>query len=101
MIFDAIGPYFQNSYNYNLEKPQNKNANFLFLFFDMLHVTQSPLWMGCNSITKLFIAIRMLSIKFYYNLPKGNFDEIMKLLKETNLEGVLYRETHTRSKSQF
>ena len=55
----------------------------------MLNDIENSLWEGCIRHIKLFVAVKMLSIKSNYNVHYGYFHEMMKFLKEINLEGNL------------
>ena len=43
-------------------------------FYDLLQAAQRPLWEGCTTHTELSVALKMLSIKTEYNIPRACFD---------------------------
>ena len=43
---------------------------------------------GCSNQTELSNAIRLMSIKSYYNIPQNYFNEVMQLMVESCLADV-------------
>ena len=95
MILDATGASCLNSYNHSFEESTNEDTK---IFYNMLNVASCPLCLSCTTQTELSIALRMLSIKSDYNMPHGYFDEMMMLLKKTNLKGNLVLPNFYKSK---
>ena len=48
----------------------------------MLAATQAPLWKGCLTHSKLSSSVRLLSIKFDYNMPQQCYNGVVQLMKE-------------------
>ena len=74
MADDIMGVHQENEY-----EPPNPSAQ---RFYDKLNAAQRPLWPGCNNHTELSLALRMMSIKYDYNMSQSCFDEVAKLMKE-------------------
>ena len=51
-------------------------------FYDLLNATSQPIWHRCQTHSKLLLAVRMLSIKFDYNVTHACFDVFMDILRE-------------------
>ncbi|XP_052193958.1 uncharacterized protein LOC127802254 [Diospyros lotus] len=95
MVMDAAGPshapatmqgaFSESGYqSYNIEEPPNENVK---AFYEMLSAAQSPLYSGCDAESELSAAVRMLSIKSYYNMPEGCYNEIMQFMQHTMSTG--------------
>ncbi|KAI0504324.1 hypothetical protein KFK09_015276 [Dendrobium nobile] len=77
LIFDVTGHNLRS----NVEEPPNAETQ---KFFELLHSAQKPIWEGCSTHSELSIAVRMLSIKTEYNIPRECFNDVIGLMKETN-----------------
>ena len=65
---------------YNVDEAPNENAQ---SFYDMLSATQAPLYPNCEVESELSAAVRMLSIKFDYNITENGYNEIMQFMHDT------------------
>ncbi|KAI0494048.1 hypothetical protein KFK09_024179 [Dendrobium nobile] len=77
LIFDVAGHNLRS----NVKEPPNAETQ---KFFELLHSAQKPIWEGCSTHSELSIAVRMLSIKTEYNIPRECFNDVIGLMKETN-----------------
>jgi len=81
MIHEAIGVEFSDNYDEQNEDFPNTEAK---KFYDLLHASQKPLWPGCTNHTKLFVVVRLLTIKSEGNMSQLSFNQTLTLLKETH-----------------
>ena len=51
-------------------------------FYNMVQAAQQPLYDGCATHSELSAAVRLLSIKYDYNMLQNYFNEIVQLMKE-------------------
>jgi len=51
-------------------------------FYNMVQVAQQPLYDSCSTHSELYVAVRLLNIKFDYNMPQNYFNEAVQLMKE-------------------
>ena len=68
-------------------------------FFDLLKAAERPIWEGCSTHTELSLAVRMLSLKTQYNIPRECFDQFACLIKETSPQQNLAPEDLYRTKN--
>ncbi|KAL3534862.1 hypothetical protein ACH5RR_003323 [Cinchona calisaya] len=85
MVFDAVGSsnfryeYHQEKENgANFEEPPNTEATH---FYDMLQSAQRQLYPGCESFTKLSMAVHSMSLKLDYNLSQGCVHRVCDIVK--------------------
>jgi hypothetical protein len=95
MVFDAIGPEIMDQFEQHMEEPPNREAK---VFYDLLESAQRPLWDGCDTHSKLSMAVKMLSIKVEGNISQQSFDEILQVMKEGMLKDNLLVPNFYRAK---
>lgn len=66
-------------------------------FYKMLNSAQGPLWHGCK-YSELSTAVRMMSIKYEYNMSHGSFDAMAQLMKDTSYPDNKIPPDHYRAK---
>ena len=66
-----------------MNKPPNPEAQ---KFYDVLDAAQRPIWPS-SRMTELEAAVRLMSIKFDYNVSHNSFNEFAGLMKEACMDG--------------
>jgi len=65
----------------NVDSGMNANAE---AFYSMLHSAQQSSYEGSHTHTELSVAMRLLSIKSEHNVSHHYFDDVLRLMQETN-----------------
>jgi len=50
-------------------------------FYNMIQAAQQPLYEGCSTNSELFATVRLLSIKYDYNMLQNYYNEVVQLTK--------------------